>query len=164
MTVYFDMDRVLCDFATQADRYRILKKNSCVNWLKVFLIGSKFWSEMEFFPGTNEYFFKVREYCIKRKVDVKILSSVRLLSGRLGKMKWCRRNLCLGKKDVILVNRAEKKALFASHFSLLIDDNEKNVNGFIRNGGHGYKFVSWNDECYKEIIKTIDFVCNGECV
>ena len=48
MTVYFDMDRVLVDFAAQAEKYKILKRNQRVNWVKVFLYGEKFWSQMNF--------------------------------------------------------------------------------------------------------------------
>lgn len=162
MTVYFDMDRVLCDFATQAKMYKVLKKNGRINWFKVFLLGSKFWFDMDFFPFANEYFSKIRMYCIAHNVSVKILSSVRLSSGQRGKMKWCIKNLNIQERNVILVKNARKKSFFASPTSFLIDDNEENIHRFVKNNGHGFKFVSWNDETYRHIINTINFICKEE--
>ena len=107
MIVYFDMDRVLCDFATQAEKYKALKKNQRVNWVKVFLIGAKFWSEMNFFPEADKYFFLISDYCKQKQVNVRVLSSVRLASGLRGKLKWCREKLNLDPKDIILVKNAE---------------------------------------------------------
>ena len=155
MTVYFDMDRVLTDFARQAEKYNALKKNERVNWVKVFLIGSKFWSEMDFFPGAKDAFFELLSYCSQNGIYVKVLSSVRIASGRRGKIKWCRDNLLLNEKDVIIVKYAEQKADFASEDCLLIDDSDENIRNFISNGGHGFKFRNWNDETCKKILNII---------
>ena len=87
MTVYFDLDRVLADFAKQAEKYGVLKRNNKINWIKMFLIGSVFWSTMEFFPDARESFFKILSYCKENSIQVKILSSVRLASGKRGKIK-----------------------------------------------------------------------------
>lgn len=160
MIVYFDMDRVLCDFATQAEKYKALKKNQRVNWMKVFLIGAKFWSEMNFFPGADKYFPLIYDYCKQKQVKVNILSSVRLASGFRGKLKWCREKLNLDSKDIILVKDAEMKASFAKYGALLIDDNSDNIKSFIAAGGKGYKFSLWNKETYETILKEIDLLCN----
>ena len=160
-TVYFDMDRVLCDFASQAAKYKVLKKNNRINWLKVFLIGSRFWSEMPSLPETQEFVPQIINYCKSRNVEVKVLSSVRLTSGHRGKRKWCREHLPLKKDDIILVKKAELKASFAAPSSLLIDDNSENVQAFISGGGQGYKFSLWTKESYKDILRIIDSISSG---
>lgn len=155
MTIYFDLDRVLADFASQAEKYGILKKNDRVNWIKVFLIGSKFWSSMEFFPDAKEYFFRILSYCKANGIQVKILSSVRLASGKRGKIKWCREKLLLDEENVIIVKNAEKKADFARTDTLLIDDNKNNIQNFISKGGHGFRFFRWSDENFDTLVKQI---------
>ena len=113
MTVYFDMDRVLVDFAAQAEKYKILKRNQRVNWVKVFLYGEKFWSQMNFLYLADYYFRMISMYCAERNISVKILSSVGLKSGKKGKLNWCRKNLNLEKKDIILVKAAKNKYRYA---------------------------------------------------
>jgi len=147
MTVYFDLDRVLADFGTQAEKYGILKRNNRVNWLKVFFLGSRFWSTMDFFPGAEKAF--------------KILSSVRIASGKRGKIEWCREKLHLDESDVIIVKSAVQKSNFASADSLLIDDNEDNIRNFTLNGGHAFEFSSWNDASLSAVFKLIEDIFHG---
>lgn len=162
MTVYFDLDRVLADFAKQAEKYGILKKNNRINWVKMFLIGSGFWSTMDFFSGAKESFFEIMSYCKENSMQVKILSSVRLASGKRGKIKWCKEKLFLGKKDVIIVRNAEEKANFAAADTLLIDDSQDNIRNFISRGGHGFLFRTWNDETCNAVLKLIMDISNGK--
>lgn len=158
MTVYFDMDRVLVDFAAQTRKNKILKKNQRVNWIKVFLYGEKFWSQMDFLYLADYYFRLIFEYCKMKKISVKILSSVRLKSGNKGKLEWCKKNLNLEKKDVILVKTAKNKAKYAATDSFLIDDNIENVEAFLAAGGNAFRFESWNETTFNEICKKIDYV------
>ncbi len=161
MTVYFDLDRVLADFAKQAERYRILKRNNRINWIKMFLIGSGFWSTMEFFPGARESFFNILSYCKENNIRVRILSSVHLASGKKGKIKWCREMLLLDKKDVIIVRGAEQKADFAASDALLIDDRQDNIRNFASGGGHGFLFHTWDNGTCNIIINLIRDIKNG---
>ena len=161
MTVYFDLDRVLADFAKQAEKYRVLKKNSRINWKKMVLIGSRFWSTMEFFPDARESFFKILSYCKENSIQVKILSSVRLASGKRGKIKWCMEKLLLGKDDVIIVKRANQKAYFADNDALLIDDTQDNIRNFVSGGGHGFLFRTWDNESCNTVLKLIKDIKNG---
>ena len=162
MTVYFDLDRVLADFAKQAEKYGILKKNNRINWIKMFLIGSRFWSAMEYFPSARESFFDILSYCAENSIQVKVLSSVRLASGKKGKIKWCREKLLLGKDDVIIVKRAKHKAYFAAADALLIDDRQENIKNFVSKGGHGFLFSTWNKESCNAVLKLIEDINNGK--
>lgn len=162
MTIYFDLDRVLADFAKQADKYKILKKNNRINWIKMSLIGSKFWSSMEFFPDAKEFFFRILSYCRENNIQVKILSSVRLGSGKRGKIKWCKDKLLLDSKDVIIVKSAEQKADFATSDALLIDDSLENVQRFISRGGCSLRFSLWNEETLNAVINLIKGMYNGK--
>ena len=161
MTVYFDLDRVLADFGPQAKKYKVLKKNNRINWIKVFLLGSHFWSTMALVPNTNLYIKKILSYCDQNNIQVKILSSVRLASGRRGKIKWCKNKLNFTKKNIIIVKSPEEKAKYADKNALLIDDSNENIHNFILKGGHGFKFKAWNDETYNSIIKKIKDISEG---
>jgi 5'(3')-deoxyribonucleotidase len=156
MTVYFDLDRVLADFGTQAKKYGILKRNNRVNWFKVFILGSRFWSTMDFFPGAEKAFSQIHSFCMGKGIHVKILSSVRIASGKRGKIEWCREKLHLDESDVIIVKSAVQKSNFASADSLLIDDNEDNIRNFTLNGGHAFEFSSWNDASLSAVFKLIE--------
>lgn len=158
MTVYFDMDRVLVDFAAQAEKYKILKRNQRVNWVKVFLYGEKFWSQMNFLYFADYYFRMISMYCAERNISVKILSSVRLKSGKKGKLNWCRKNLNLEKKDIILVKAAKNKYRYAEANSILIDDSIENIECFEAAGGNAFKFEKWNEITFNEICRKIDCV------
>lgn len=162
MTVYFDMDRVLTDFAAQAEKYDVLKRNERINWVKVFLLGSRFWSTMDFFPMAKESFFKIHSYCKANNIQVKILSSVRIASGKKGKINWCKNKLFLDSKDVIIVKQAWQKADFVAPDALLIDDNEENIRSFITKGGYGFKFCIWNEETCDVILKLIQTIHQKE--
>lgn len=161
MTIYFDLDRVLADFASQAEKYGVLKSNDKINWIKMFLIGSRFWSTMDFCPGAKESFFEISSYCRKNNIQVKILSSVRLASGKIGKIKWCREKLLLDKKDVIIVKRARQKATFADTSTLLIDDNKNNVQKFSDAGGYGFNLCVWDKATFNTLLKLIEDIYNG---
>lgn len=158
MTVYFDMDRVLTDFAAQAEKYGILKRNKRINWIKVFLLGSSFWSTMDYFPGAKESFVKIRSYCKANDIQVKILSSVRIASGKKGKINWCKNKLFLDSNDIIIVKKAWQKADFGTPDALLIDDNEENIHAFITRGGYGFKFSIWNEGTFNAVMKLIQSI------
>lgn len=154
-TVYFDMDRVLCDFEKQAVKYRVIKKNEKINWIRVGLIGSRYWSTMDWFPNAKNSFFRIKEKCIDLGISIKILSSVKLISGRIGKKIWCKKNLQLSEKDIILVSNAHKKSNYANENTLLIDDNFYNICDFMKECGKTVQLIQWNSDTIEEIMKMI---------
>lgn len=154
--VYFDMDRVLVNFGEQAEKYNILKKNTRINWWKVFFLGTKFWSEMDFYPNAKESFDKIATVCKEKSIQIKILSSVKLNSGRKGKILWCKEKLNIPERRINLEKDSRDKALYAGRNCLLIDDSEENVSAFIANGGKGYILKEWNETSISQIISIID--------
>lgn len=155
ITLYFDMDRVLTDFGAQADKFKALNKNNRVNWLKVFFLGKKFWSEMAWFPGAKDAFPKIKNFCEENNIKLCVLSSVRLTSGRIGKMEWCKKNLGIPEENIFLVKAASMKSSYANCTSILVDDNKGNVESFISAGGNGIVFSKWDDITVEKIFDKL---------
>jgi hypothetical protein len=61
------------------------------------------------------------------------------LSSKVGKQEWCKIHFKYAK--VICVKRSEKSQ-YANDHSLLIDDFSKNIEDFIKAGGHGLHYIS----------------------
>lgn len=152
--LYLDMDRVLVDFASNAERYHVLNRKNKILWPLVFLYGEKFWDSMNWFPGAEQAFKVLKDFCVDNEIRIKVLSSVKLKSGKNGKLNWCRKNLGIDDRDVIIVGKAADKSFYSNANSILVDDNEDNAKDFEKSGGHGFKFRKWDDKTI-ESIKTL---------
>lgn len=149
--LYLDMDRVLVDFEKNAEKYHILNKKNRIRWILVFFYGERFWISMKWFPGAKHAYKILNDFCVDNKIKIKILSSVKLECGKAGKIKWCRENLCIDDRDIIIVTRSSDKSLYANANSFLVDDNEDNIRNFNKSGGVGIKFSKWDNETIKSI-------------
>jgi hypothetical protein len=98
-------------------------------WEPIDRAGVKFWSEMKWKEDGKELW----EYIMKYKP--KLLSAPsRENSSRVGKHEWSEREL---PGVPLLLRSAQHKKDFADEKSILIDDREDNVNGWIEKGGIG---------------------------
>ncbi len=139
--IYCDMDGVLADFKTGAQRTTGMSINKWMNIPssreKWSLIKAKkdFWSTLPWMPGGRQLWSYISKF------DPHILSAYVEESYDPncipGKTQWLRKNAGISNRSKInLVTRKEKK-LFAKKGSpsILIDDYEKNVREFINAGG-----------------------------
>ena len=139
--IYCDMDGVLADFKTGAQRTTGMSINKWMNIPssreKWSLIKAKkdFWSTLPWMSGGRQLWSYISKF------DPHILSAYVEESYDPncipGKTKWLNKNAGISNRSKInLVKRKEKK-LFAKkgNPSILIDDYEKNVREFINAGG-----------------------------
>lgn len=125
MTIYFDMDGVLCDFEHRCDELDCWKPDihKC-NWKKMEEIGHSFWSDM----NPIQHGLDLINQVAKLGYDVGIFSAVHLDCGKQGKREWLQKYLPnIPKKNIIIVRNGNMKHKFAIKDSILIDDKPENV-------------------------------------
>ena len=139
--IYCDMDGVLADFKTGAQRTTGMSINKWMNIPssreKWALIKAKkdFWSTLPWMPGGRQLWSYISKF------DPHILSAYVEESYDPncipGKTQWLRKNAGMSSRSKINLVRRKEKKLFAKkgNPSILIDDYEKNVREFIIAGG-----------------------------
>jgi len=147
MTIYVDMDGVLCDFVKQVETVHGFKINNwsrmqpADRWVKIRAY-KRFWSDMPWYPGSRQMWSYIQKY------DVKILSAFVRESHdpncRQGKLTWIQKHLGLPTNKIHLVKRHQKQdyAKTGGKPNILIDDFEKNIKQFNARGGIGIRFKS----------------------
>jgi hypothetical protein len=155
ITIYFDMDGVLSDFAkmfsdnygTHIDTWALKDE---VLWPMIMKID-KFWENMERVKGSKELW----DYAYKI-ANVEILSGYSRHDKRSieGKKVWLKKNLSgyNFKTNLVL---AKEKQKFADPNSILIDDILNNVNQFKSNGGNTIHFKN-PDQAKKELTIILE--------
>lgn len=141
--IYCDMDGVLADFKTGAQKTTGMSINQWMNiprskekWAPI-KAKKDFWSTLPWMSGGKQLWSYISKF------DPHILSAYVEESFDPncipGKTEWLRKNVGMTSRSKInLVRRSEKK-LFAKRGdpAILIDDYEKNIREFVSAGGTG---------------------------
>lgn len=152
-TLYCDMDGVLCDFDAQFEHYTGMKPNEYIQdkGMKAFenaveAGGIQFWSEMPWFPGSQQIWKKIGKH------GVTILSSPsNFTKAKEGKLLWIQKNLNPKPKSVIFEQTGNKHAVLQGKSedeikrSVLIDDYKVNLIPWKEMGGVGVKHENQTD-------------------
>jgi len=142
LTIYIDLDGVLCDFVYQYKKYNSLhldpdeytnkfSRNQSYKMLEGF--DKFFWSDMPWMNGGKdlwEYFKEYNPIILSRPINSEAC--------HIGKLEWVRNNLG---QDVKLILEQDKEK-YANENSLLIDDRTDNIEKFIHNNGKGIVHVN----------------------
>jgi len=155
ITLYLDMDGVLCDFdiafkslrtyATDGKRFR-----AAVMQYKIF-------EDLEFMPDTQVLLNHVSK--LDKHIDVQILTSMGTFepdqgqAAREQKQKWLDKWNIPYKAN--FVRSKEEKSLYAHKFAILIDDSPGCITPFLAKGGQGILHNS-AIETISILNKTID--------
>jgi hypothetical protein len=146
--IYCDMDGVLCDFKSQAEKVVGVPINKWMNMSKIDkwkpIVDKKdFWSTLPWMSGGKQLWSYINKY------NPDILSAhveeVRDPTCIPGKLLWAKRNLGLPNNRINLVRRFQKKDYAQTGYrspAVLIDDYEKNAIEFTRRGGIGIYHTS----------------------
>ena len=146
--LYCDMDGVLCDFKSQAEKVVGVNINKWMNMSKLDkwkpIVDKKdFWSTLPWMSGGKQLWSYIKKY------NPDILSAhveeVRDPTCIPGKLLWAKRNLGLPNNRINLVRRFQKKDYAQTGYrspAVLIDDYEKNASEFTRRGGIGIYHTS----------------------
>lgn len=157
-TIYLDMDGVLDDFDSFADRCKIWREDvHKVNWKKVDFIGEKFWFNIKPFEDGLWLYEYLLVLCDEKNIKLKILSAGPGEKCNRGKRlwleKWCPE---IKPEDIIIEQKGIDKAKYASSDSILIDDAEKNIEAFQNAGGLVYHYQQDPKECLKFVRNHCD--------
>ena len=146
--IYCDMDGVLCDFKTYAEKTVGVPINK---WMKLPKEGKwdpivqkgDFWATMPWMNGGKQLWNFIKKY------NPDILSAhveeVRDPTCIPGKTLWAKRNLGLPNDRINLVKRYQKQDYAQTGWrtsAILIDDYKKNVDQFKARGGIGIHHTS----------------------
>ena len=146
--LYCDMDGVLCDFKSQAEKVVGVSINKWMNLSKIdkwkpIVDKTDFWSTLPWMTGGKQLWSYIKKY------NPDILSAhveeVRDPTCIPGKLLWAKRNLGLPNNRINLVRRFQKKDYAQTGYNspaVLIDDYEKNASEFTRRGGIGIYHTS----------------------
>ena len=141
--IYCDMDGVLADFKTGAQKTTGMSINQWMNipsskekWAPI-KAQKDFWATLPWMPGGKQLWSYISKF------DPHILSAYVEESYDPncipGKTEWLRRNAGITNKSKINLVRRKEKKLFAKRGqpAILIDDYEKNIREFTQSGGIG---------------------------
>ena len=146
--IYCDMDGVLCDFKSYAEKVVGVPIKQWMNLSKVdkwkpIVDKRDFWSTMPWMSGGKELWSFIKKY------NPDILSAhveeVRDPTCIPGKTLWVKKNLGLPNNRINLVRRFQKKDYAQTGYrspAILIDDYEKNAREFTARGGIGIHHTS----------------------
>ena len=156
LTIYLDMDGVLCDFDKQYIKVNGVppslknrdKKERDEKWEK--FINSKSFEKLDYFKGAEILLKAINIIDDDPNVNVEILSSaggaLHYDEVKAQKVKWLKdHNIPY---EVNIVKHRSKKKDYATANTILIDDTDDVIAGFKSVGGHAI--------LHKDSIKTID--------
>lgn len=142
--IYIDIDGVLADFVgavlsmhksysydeiTQPDMAAILKISPDKFWAQIDMWGGAFWENLQLLPNAKALVEKCRELAN----HVCFLTSPSLdVNSRLGKIRWVENHF--GRVDVCFSSTGKQHYAVGPR-TLLLDDFDKNVDGFRAAGG-----------------------------
>lgn len=141
ITLYLDMDGVLCNF-DKAYRVYDPQKSDRKRFAQAVL-EFRIFEDLEFMPDTAQLMNHVSKLV---DIDVQILTSMGTFDSVQGnaakyqKLQWLKKNNIPYKAN--FVRCKEEKANYATAFAILIDDSSGCINPFNRVGGHGILHTS----------------------
>lgn len=152
ITIYCDMDGVLCDFYsvyTELKRkHNVTERGYVWKFFSKMVKEEKIFSNLPMLPNASYLLNYLREveFQYKGNVAIKILTSGGDRSGiahyeeaKRQKEEWLKKHNI--NWEVITVKRKEEKAAYANSNSILIDDTKSNVDEFNEAGGHGVLYT-----------------------
>ena len=155
--IYCDLDGVLIDFNKGYEKLTGLElgnehRSDSNFWEPINNAGYDFWVNLEWMSDGHKLWDFISPY------NPEILSAPsRQTESRIAKHDWVEREL----PGVHLILRSAKhKKDFASPNSILIDDREDNVKGWIDAGGKGILHTS-ADDTINTLITKYNFKKNG---
>lgn len=167
-TVYLDMDGVITDFnKAVCDEFDLLYPPQTYHFFPKIraqvneFCGRSFWQNLEWMHDGRDLLRAIMETLGLEKVYflTGMMPNVETASG---KMMWIRDNLPVYSDRVILVTLGVPKSLLARPNTLLIDDKDKSIDGFIETGGEGILVPRpWN-RLKKQADKSSQYV--RECL
>jgi hypothetical protein len=144
ITLYLDMDGVLCNF----DRaYRSLRTHATDGKrFRAAVMDYKIFEDLEFMPDTQE----LLNYVTKLEgINIEILTSMGTFEtdqgneARRQKQKWLDKWNIPYKAN--FVRSKEEKAKYAHDRAILVDDSPGCINPFVVKGGHGILHTKSSD-------------------
>jgi PAS domain-containing protein len=163
ITIYCDMDGVLCDFEKQFEKLTSTppKEFEASNgtkefWNVILQEGEKFWSTMDTMPEFDYFKTELTTIATDGRFKLKFLTSTS--AGQIlrnyprqeavdyikniesGKRTWLRTHWS-GPISIIFSDSGKSKAKYATPNSILIDDLSSNIEAFIASGGNGIIFT-----------------------
>ena len=166
ITIYCDMDGVLCDFERQFEKLtntppsQFEASNGTKEFWNVILKeGEEFWTTMPPMPNFNNFKKELTAIATDGRFTLKFLTSTSagqilrnyprqeavdyIKNIEFGKRSWLRTHWT-GTISIIFSDSGKSKAKYATPNSILIDDLSPNVEAFIASGGNGIIFTDAN--------------------
>jgi hypothetical protein len=145
--IYCDMDGVLVDFEKGYHKLtgidlKGVHTSGRVFWEPINKAGHAFWSELEWMQDGKDLWSFIAPYN-----PILLSAPSRSLTSRSGKQAWVKRELPQTK---LILRDADKKKEFANPYTILIDDREPNIEGWIEAGGIGILHTS-TEQTIKEL-------------
>ena len=156
--IYCDLDGVLIDFKKgyeklTGDDLGNEHRNDTRFWDPINKAGYDFWINLEWMDDGHKLWDFISPY------NPEILSAPsRQTESRVAKHDWVEREL---PGTHLILRSAEHKKDFASPNSILIDDREDNIKGWIDAGGIGILHTS-ADDTINALITKYNFKKNGK--
>ena len=139
--IYCDMDQVLCDFMSSADKIvggSFVQTDKKIRWTKIAQTKD-FWANLAWMPGAK------RLYSFIAKYNPHILSAAsdRDVNSRPGKLKWLDKNTKFKRSNINIVERKNKKKFATTNNkpNVLVDDYLKNIKEWESAGGTGVHHI-----------------------
>lgn len=163
ITIYCDMDGVLCDFDKQFKKLTNIDskefestKGTQEFWNVILKDGEKFWSTMDTMPDFDYFKTELIKIAADGRFKLKFLTSTSaaqilrsyprqqaidyIKNIEFGKRSWLRTHWT-GPVSIIFSDSGKGKAKHATPNSILIDDLSPNIESFIAAGGNGIIFT-----------------------
>ena len=163
MKVYLDIDGVLADFVSGVHKafnisysytdYPYTKglwdwfAEADLTWDKVDSVCDvEFWAGLEWIFDGQSIYHMVRRYTRRSGNSLNLLTTpMKNINSTVGKLTWIQEHLGENHRKQALITGADKK-IFAGPDTLLIDDQDKNVEEFVAAGGMGILVPRpWNE-------------------
>ena len=136
ITLYLDMDGVLCNFDKAYCTYDPQKADR--KRFRQAVMEYHIFEDLEFMPDAQEllnHVSKLREIDVQMLTSMGTYESLQANAAKMQKMRWLDKNNIPYKPN--FVHSKAEKAKYATPSSILIDDSVGCITPFVAAGGHG---------------------------